>query len=75
MDYINQELNGFENKLTEPCLHVYSKDSVFALILLYVDDVVFATNSERFKTSPFDAINKKYGFRTEAYFTIFSVYK
>ncbi|GMF47619.1 unnamed protein product [Phytophthora fragariaefolia] len=54
---------GFENTLTELCLYVYYKHNVFALIPVYVDDVVLATNSEEFKTTLFAEKDKKYGFK------------
>ncbi|GMF48718.1 unnamed protein product [Phytophthora fragariaefolia] len=42
-----------------------TKDDVLALIPLYVDDVVLATNSVDYKTSLFADFNKKYGFKDE----------
>ncbi|GMF33031.1 unnamed protein product [Phytophthora fragariaefolia] len=61
--YCERRSQGFENTLTEPCRYVYCKYNVFALIPLYVDDVVLATNSEEFKTTLFAAMDKKYGFK------------
>lgn len=54
---------GFVSTQTEPCLYVYCKDGVFAMIPLYVDDVVLATNSVEFKKSLFAAFDEKYGFK------------
>ncbi|KAE9284760.1 hypothetical protein PF008_g27084 [Phytophthora fragariae] len=54
---------GYDNTETEPCLYVRYKDGVLALIPLYVDDVVLATNSEDYKTKLFLEFDKKYGFK------------
>jgi len=54
---------GYDNTETEPCLYVRYKDGVLALIPLYVDDVVLATNSEGYKTNLFLEFDKKYGFK------------
>jgi hypothetical protein len=54
---------GYDNTEAEPCLYVYYKDGVLALIPLYVDDVVLATNSEDYKTYLFAALDEKYGFK------------
>ncbi|KAE9131822.1 hypothetical protein PF010_g3399 [Phytophthora fragariae] len=54
---------GYDNTETEPCLYVRYKDGVLALIPLYVNDVVLATNSEDYKTHLFLEFDKKYGFK------------
>ncbi|KAG2990299.1 hypothetical protein PC121_g21649 [Phytophthora cactorum] len=54
---------GYASTETEPCLYVYYKGGVLALIPLYVDDVVLATNSEDYKTTVFAAFDAKYGFK------------
>ncbi|KAG3200098.1 hypothetical protein PC128_g4833 [Phytophthora cactorum] len=54
---------GYTSTETEPCLYVYYKDGVLALIPLYVDDVVLAANSEDYKATVFAAFDAKYGFK------------
>ncbi|KAG6958235.1 hypothetical protein JG687_00009509 [Phytophthora cactorum] len=45
----NAEINewflryGFKQCSTEPCLYFYNRDGVFAMVLLYVDDILCAT--------------------------------
>ena len=56
---------------TEPCLYVYYQREVLALLMLYVDDVILATNSETYKSSLFAAINDKYDLKMEENYTTF----
>ncbi|OWZ01655.1 reverse transcriptase [Phytophthora megakarya] len=51
----NSEVNswlirfGFKRCATEPYLYFYNQDGEFALVLLYVDDILCATRNEAFK--------------------------
>lgn len=54
---------GYHSTQTELCLYIYYRDGVFALIPLYVDGIVVATNSVEYKTSLFAAFDAKYGFK------------
>lgn len=64
-DEINEWLmtHGFERCTTEPCLYWYKKGDVIALLLIYVDDIICATNSESFKTELFHDMDVKYGIK------------
>ncbi|CAI5727678.1 unnamed protein product [Peronospora farinosa] len=53
----------FKRSETEPCLYFYCKHAVLALLMLYVDDVVLATDYKAYKASFFEAIDAKYGFQ------------
>ncbi|OWZ05056.1 Copia type Polyprotein [Phytophthora megakarya] len=54
---------GFDQCTTEPFMYVYRKDDVMALLLLYVDDIIFASNTEGFKTSIFHRLNLDFGIK------------
>ncbi|KAF1324633.1 Integrase catalytic core protein, partial [Globisporangium splendens] len=55
--------NEFKRCKTEPCLYVCEKDGILALVLVYVDDLICATNSEAFKTKLFKKPDQKYGIK------------
>lgn len=63
----NTELNGwlvargFQRCATEPCLYFKYEDGTVALVLVYVDDVLCATNNENFKSKLFEDLNAAYG--------------
>ncbi|KAF1327473.1 Integrase catalytic core protein, partial [Globisporangium splendens] len=65
----NSEINKWfvENKFkrcrTEPCLYVFDMDGILALVLVYVDDLICATNYEAFKTDLFKKLDNKYGIK------------
>ncbi|KAG3146505.1 hypothetical protein PI124_g10104 [Phytophthora idaei] len=50
---------------TEPCLYVYTEDGVSAILLVYVDDLICATNDEKWKVEFFQALNTKYGIKDQ----------
>ncbi|OWY97588.1 LOW QUALITY PROTEIN: hypothetical protein PHMEG_00031847 [Phytophthora megakarya] len=54
---------GWQRSATEPCLYFYSEGGTVALVLVYVDDVICATNNERWKEQFFADLNKKYGIK------------
>ncbi|KAG6611471.1 Integrase, catalytic core protein [Phytophthora cinnamomi] len=54
---------GFKQCSTEPCLYFYEHDGVFAIVLLYVDDILCATKDEGFKKKMFEQLNKDYGIK------------
>ncbi|RAW21206.1 hypothetical protein PC110_g20123 [Phytophthora cactorum] len=50
---------------TEPCLYVYTEDGVTAILLVYVDDLICASNDEKWKVEFFQALNTKYGIKDQ----------
>ncbi|KAG3120667.1 hypothetical protein PI125_g1003 [Phytophthora idaei] len=50
---------------TEPCLYVYTEDGVTAILLVYVDDLILATNDEKCKVEFSQALNTKYGIKDQ----------
>ncbi|KAG3114322.1 hypothetical protein PI124_g6917 [Phytophthora idaei] len=50
---------------TEPCLYVYTEAGVTAILLVYVDDLICATNDEKWKVEFFQALNTKYGIKDQ----------
>ena len=62
----NSEVNvwfvnfGFEQCRTEPYLYYYRRDGEFAIVLLYVDDILCATKNVDFKTNMFHKLDKDY---------------
>ncbi|POM60028.1 LOW QUALITY PROTEIN: Integrase catalytic core protein [Phytophthora palmivora] len=54
---------GLQRSSTESCLYYYIKGETIALVLVYVDDVICATNSESWKTQLFADLNDKYGIK------------
>lgn len=56
---------GFTQCTTEPCLFVYREGDVTALLLLYVDDIIVATNKEQFKTELFAKLNEAFGIKDQ----------
>ena len=55
----------FQRCATEPCLYFYERDGIIALVLIYVDDVLCATNSEAFKNDLFHKMNMEYGIKDQ----------
>ncbi|POM64022.1 Integrase catalytic core protein [Phytophthora palmivora] len=52
---------GFERNSTEPCLYVYNHNGKFALVMIYVDDILCATKNEAFKIEMFGKLDRNYG--------------
>jgi len=48
---------------TEPCLYVFAEDGVIAILLVYVDDLMCATNNKSWKVDFFKALDSKYGIK------------
>ncbi|GMF48910.1 unnamed protein product [Phytophthora fragariaefolia] len=48
---------GWRRCTTEPCLYVYSGDGVVGILLVYVDDLICATNNEYWKVDFFEDMN------------------
>ena len=71
-----EELNSWLNTYgwscctSEPCLYVFRNGDVFALPLVYVDDIIFRTNNEAWKMSFFSELNDKYASRTKENFIV-----
>ncbi|POM69827.1 Integrase catalytic core protein [Phytophthora palmivora] len=63
----NSELNkwliahGFQRSLTEPFLYYQMENDKIMYVLVYVDDLLVATNQEHYKTELFTELNKAYG--------------
>ncbi|POM65144.1 Integrase catalytic core protein, partial [Phytophthora palmivora] len=55
--------NGFIQCRSEPCLYFYSENDTIAFVLVYVDDLICASNSEDFKCGIFDKLGKDYGIK------------
>ncbi|GMF61986.1 unnamed protein product [Phytophthora fragariaefolia] len=56
---------GWRRCTSEPCLYVYSGDGVVAILLVYVDDLICATNNESWKVVFFEDLNGKYGIKDQ----------
>ena len=54
---------GFKQCETEPCLYFYDRDGNFAIVLLYVDDILCATKNAEFKQRMFERLVKYYGIK------------
>ncbi|OWZ09437.1 LOW QUALITY PROTEIN: Integrase, catalytic core protein [Phytophthora megakarya] len=54
---------GFSLCTTEPCLYFYRSGTILVLLMIYVDDVICATNCENFKVTLFNDLNEKYGIK------------
>ncbi|KAE8979132.1 hypothetical protein PR002_g24502 [Phytophthora rubi] len=54
------ENHGWSRCASEPCLYVYNKGDVLALLLVYVDDIICGTNYEAWKVSFFAELNARY---------------
>ncbi|GMF40254.1 unnamed protein product [Phytophthora fragariaefolia] len=54
---------GLRRSSTEPCLYFYEQDGVLAIVFIYVDDIICATNKESWKTRFFSELNQKYGLK------------
>ncbi|KAG6623897.1 Integrase catalytic core protein [Phytophthora cinnamomi] len=67
----NSEVNrwfvdyGFNQCETEPCLYFYDQDGEFAIVLLYVDDILCATNNVKFKKRMFEQLDQDYGLKDQ----------
>ncbi|GMF51657.1 unnamed protein product [Phytophthora fragariaefolia] len=67
----NTELNGwlvargFQRCATEPCLYFKYEDGTVALVLVYVNDVLCATNNENFKSKLFEDLNAAYNLKDQ----------
>ncbi|CAI5716915.1 unnamed protein product [Peronospora effusa] len=56
---------GFKQCETEPCLYFYDRDGIFAIVLLYVDDILCATKNAEFKQEMFERLDKNYGLKDQ----------
>ncbi|KAJ0394049.1 hypothetical protein ATCC90586_009233 [Pythium insidiosum] len=69
----NTEINGwllgrgFVRCATEPCLYFLIEGDMIEYLLVYVDDVVCATNNERFKCTLFADLDQEYGLKDEGF--------
>lgn len=52
-----------QRSTTEPCLYFYSEGGTIGIMLVYVDDVICATNNESWKSMFFGELNRKYGLK------------
>ncbi|KAE9167405.1 hypothetical protein PF002_g30886 [Phytophthora fragariae] len=59
------ENHGWSRCASEPCLYVYNKGNVLALLLVYVDDIICGTNNEAWKVSFFAELNARYGIKDQ----------
>jgi hypothetical protein len=65
----NMEINkwlidhGFLRSLTETCLIYRFDGETIAYVLVYVDEILVATNNEEFKTKLFQELNDAYGIK------------
>ncbi|GMF26441.1 unnamed protein product [Phytophthora fragariaefolia] len=56
---------GFQRCATEPCLYFRYEGDTIALVLVYVDGVVCATNDTQFKSKLFSDLNLAYGLKDQ----------
>ncbi|OWZ19332.1 Copia type Polyprotein [Phytophthora megakarya] len=67
----NAELNrwflnqGYLRSLTEPCLYYNFEGQTITLVLIYVDDIMVATNSEDHKCKLFEKLDEVYGIKDQ----------
>ena len=67
----NSEINawmlqhGFIRSEIDPCLYIYRKNGIFAMVLIYVDDLLCATNAMHFKQSLFAQLDQAYGIKDQ----------
>ncbi|KAG2820066.1 hypothetical protein PC113_g9363 [Phytophthora cactorum] len=54
---------GLQRSSTEPCLYYLFDGDTTALVLVYVDDIICATNKESWKTQFFADLQNKYGIK------------
>ncbi|KAG2793637.1 hypothetical protein PC116_g26757 [Phytophthora cactorum] len=48
---------GFQGSLTEPCLYYRLDEKTIVYALLYVDDILVATNDKKYKEKLFEDLN------------------
>ncbi|KAE9336562.1 hypothetical protein PR003_g12450 [Phytophthora rubi] len=56
---------GFTQCTTEPCMYVHCKGGVTAILLLYVDDIILASNDEQFKVAMFQKLDQAFGIKDQ----------
>jgi hypothetical protein len=67
----NSELNewlrehGYQQSLTEPCLYYRFDGDTIMYVLVYVDDILVATNNEQCKVELFEELDKAYGIKDQ----------
>jgi uncharacterized protein (UPF0147 family) len=67
----NDELNhwllthGFQRCTTEPCLYFSMKEGDVMIVLVYVDDILCATNKEQLKVELFHNLDTEYGVKDQ----------
>ena len=54
---------GFKQNTTEPCLYLFEKQQIICMILVYVDDVLIASNNSNFTDKIQQHLNEKYGIK------------
>lgn len=65
----NEELNkwflahGYKRCKEEPCLHSRAENGIKILVLVYVDDLMVARNSEDAKSALFEELDRDHGIR------------
>ncbi|KAE9333339.1 hypothetical protein PR003_g14070 [Phytophthora rubi] len=57
------DARGWMRCTSGSCLYYYCKDGVFALLLVYIDDLVCATNDAKWKSEFFQDFHAKYGIK------------
>ncbi|KAE9332932.1 hypothetical protein PF008_g14694 [Phytophthora fragariae] len=57
------DARGWMRCTSGSCLYYYCKDGVFALLLVYIDDLVCATNDAKRKSEFFQDFHAKYGIK------------
>ncbi|GMF52581.1 unnamed protein product [Phytophthora fragariaefolia] len=64
---LNQRLgeHGYQQSLTEPCLYYRFKGDTIMYVLVYVDDILVATNNEQCKKELFEELDKVYGIKDQ----------
>ncbi|KAE9170115.1 hypothetical protein PF005_g27686 [Phytophthora fragariae] len=61
--------NGYQRSLTEPCLYYKLDGESIMLVLVYVDDILVATDDEAKKCELFKALDKAYGIKDQGLLT------
>jgi hypothetical protein len=71
----NSELNqwlldrGYLRSMPEPCLYYRFENDTVMLVLIYVDDILVATNDEEGKKELFADLDKAYGIKDQGLLT------
>ncbi|OWY99380.1 Integrase, catalytic core protein [Phytophthora megakarya] len=57
--------HGYQRSLTEPCLYYRLDGDAIMYVLVYVDDILVATNNEQCKSQVFKELNEAYGLKDQ----------